>query len=723
MERDLRLGASTSPDQAAAAAPSAGKQSRSARRYGTAAVQQSATPAAPALDPFAVLAAARQGTSGTPEKLSFLEPIQASFGRHDVSNVEQYTDDRAAAANQQMGAKAFATGDAVAFAGAPDLHTAAHEAAHVVQQRGGVQLKDDVGASGDAYEQHADAVADKVVAGESAEALLDTMAGGGGGSGAVQRQVVQHRKPDAESAEERTPDGRVFSVNNIKQDAVTGLVPQQTRAVDKFQAEVQAVMGIWRGKRTTPELDFEDGVATLNRSLRALRAAAAELDGVSTVSNLHPVVAAGAQRIQNESYIRFLQEIRVFNAGTLGDYKLLLGFEDLKATHVYHAKAGASESGGVEIAGIGGGVETKDVTFSYSCPELGISWDQLVNLTGFKLSYTLSLKSAVGGAKGAQDPTHSPTIGGAAQKASDSKDLLQLEPSTAYLPPKFFGTARYTQLGVSAKASAGAALGGGFGAATSAMRIASPDRFAVAGASLIWESGWGPTQERTAQTGLKGPEAGADLGATAEVAEFGATLVGNAKLEGDLGQPEDTSNGMFVWVPLHMAWVFFNTGEASLTLDGLQTLQKLAKEVKQRHTIDNKTMTPKYKIEVVGSHSNRWSQYDDDIRRLQEQKRRSAADETELETLRVLKRAENEGLAMDRAREVNEAFKIMFPELGLRAVLTALPKDDGQLTVEGPLIGETEDEFANEGKDRRVEVRVSGLRYLPFGVPAGATLE
>jgi hypothetical protein len=53
-----------------------------------------------------------------------------------------------------MGAQAYATGDRVAFAEVPDLHTAAHEAAHVVQQRGGVQLKGGVGESGDAYEHH-----------------------------------------------------------------------------------------------------------------------------------------------------------------------------------------------------------------------------------------------------------------------------------------------------------------------------------------------------------------------------------------------------------------------------------------------------------------------------------------------------------------------------------------------------------------------------------------
>jgi hypothetical protein len=98
-----------------------------------------------------------------------------------------------------MGAEAYATGDHVAFAGAPSLHTAAHEAAHVVQQRGGVQLKGGVGETGDAYEQHADQVADAVVAGRSAEDLLDAVGGRGtgGGPGRVQRQAAPGEIVDA----------------------------------------------------------------------------------------------------------------------------------------------------------------------------------------------------------------------------------------------------------------------------------------------------------------------------------------------------------------------------------------------------------------------------------------------------------------------------------------------------------------------------------------------
>jgi hypothetical protein len=68
----------------------------------------------------------------------------------------------------------------VAFARSPDLHTAAHEAAHVVQQRGGVQLKGGVGEAGDSHERHADAVADLVVQGKSSESLLDRVANGSG---------------------------------------------------------------------------------------------------------------------------------------------------------------------------------------------------------------------------------------------------------------------------------------------------------------------------------------------------------------------------------------------------------------------------------------------------------------------------------------------------------------------------------------------------------------
>jgi hypothetical protein len=129
---------------------------------------QRAAPEAPAQ----VHAAAARGTGAPATELPYADQIQRSFGRHDISGVEAHVGGKASASAQEMGARAYATGGHIVLGEGADLHTVAHEAAHVVQQRGGVQLKSGVGQIGDAYEQHADAVADRVVRGDSAVDLL-----------------------------------------------------------------------------------------------------------------------------------------------------------------------------------------------------------------------------------------------------------------------------------------------------------------------------------------------------------------------------------------------------------------------------------------------------------------------------------------------------------------------------------------------------------------------
>jgi hypothetical protein len=74
----------------------------------------------------------------------------------------------AGASGASRGGGDYASGDRVAFREEPDLHTAAH----IMQQASGVRLKDGIGEVGDTYERHADAVADRVVRGESAADLL-----------------------------------------------------------------------------------------------------------------------------------------------------------------------------------------------------------------------------------------------------------------------------------------------------------------------------------------------------------------------------------------------------------------------------------------------------------------------------------------------------------------------------------------------------------------------
>jgi hypothetical protein len=130
------------------------------------------------------------GTSGSSSGLPHLQQIQAAFGHHDITDIRAHVGGAAEAATGSMGARGYAVGDDVAFAATPDVRLAAHEAAHVVQQRGGVRLSGGVGRAGDEYEQHADAVADLVVRGESAQALLDERAHrGASGGAAVQRDA------------------------------------------------------------------------------------------------------------------------------------------------------------------------------------------------------------------------------------------------------------------------------------------------------------------------------------------------------------------------------------------------------------------------------------------------------------------------------------------------------------------------------------------------------
>ncbi len=137
-----------------------------------------------------VQSVAAAGVSGSSSRLPHSDTIQASFGSHDVSGVQFHSDGAAQSATSQLGAQAYATGNSVAGSSGMDLHTAAHEAAHVVQQRAGVSLSGGVGKAGDAYEQHADAVADAVVQGQSAEGLLSAVPGRSGGGG-VQAKAVQ----------------------------------------------------------------------------------------------------------------------------------------------------------------------------------------------------------------------------------------------------------------------------------------------------------------------------------------------------------------------------------------------------------------------------------------------------------------------------------------------------------------------------------------------------
>lgn len=189
--------------------------------------REAARGAAAALDPARIQEAGRLGTSGAGRPLPFLEKIQRAFGRHDLSGVVAHSDSAAAAGARAMGAEAFTTGDHVAFAREPALATAAHEAAHVVQQRAGVQLPGGVGRVGDEHERHADVVAARVVAGQSSEDLLDRYMGGAQPAGQVDAVQAQEGEPELKHYEKKqvysyTESGAVRWIDAFKIDFLKG---------------------------------------------------------------------------------------------------------------------------------------------------------------------------------------------------------------------------------------------------------------------------------------------------------------------------------------------------------------------------------------------------------------------------------------------------------------------------------------------------------------------
>jgi hypothetical protein len=121
---------------------------------------------------------AGKATAGPSSRLPYLDQIQEAFGHHRVDQIKAHTGADATKHTKAMNATAFTKGDRMAFNGRPSLFTAAHESTHYLQQRHGrVDVPGNVGSVGDRFENMADKVASRVVAGKSAVDLLNQITG------------------------------------------------------------------------------------------------------------------------------------------------------------------------------------------------------------------------------------------------------------------------------------------------------------------------------------------------------------------------------------------------------------------------------------------------------------------------------------------------------------------------------------------------------------------
>ncbi|MCY1008562.1 DUF4157 domain-containing protein [Nannocystis pusilla] len=192
--------------------------------------------------PATVHRLARAGTAGPGHALPHLDVLQRSFGAHDLSGVATHTGAATRSAARGMQARAFTMGEHVGLDAGADLRTVAHEAAHVVQQRGGTGPADGVGRPGDRFERHADHVADLVVRGRSAEAALGAPTRPGAGAVALQREVDEQALIDADQPL-RAPD----TLTQDRECAVTGKLA--ANAGHNQYVSVQERLTLRRGAR------------------------------------------------------------------------------------------------------------------------------------------------------------------------------------------------------------------------------------------------------------------------------------------------------------------------------------------------------------------------------------------------------------------------------------------------------------------------------------------
>ncbi len=670
----------------------------------------------PARDEAEVHRAADQGIASGGGAMPHADKIQASFGRFGIGDVQAHVGSAAREASRAIGARAYASGDHVAFDGAPDLHTAAHEAAHVVQQRAGVSLAGGVGKEGDDYERHADRVADAVVAGRSAEGLLEEMAGGG--AGRVQRRAIQRapgRGGRGAAAVQRLENEFASFLDPQYQglDPRSGLLPHQQAAVEELARQVGSALVTWEKQRGTPELEFKRGTD--------VAIALHEFNRKLISDPHHALVRREAQRRLrsgfNEAWVR---EIRMFNPGELAGLRRLLEVEDVEASHSYEFRPIWGTAGGWSGRGVKVGAVAKRIEVRYTNSQIpGLSWTQSVSLTGLQLGFGVTVDAFKKARKGEKPEMER----GGSISGPGKWELAVGQPRERYLPPSFFEGASFTSPSASASANLGPATAKkSFG---SALLIDNGDRLLwdmPAEATVIDEAELGLEKGSLDEMSKEGIKADAGIEATNE---FGQTaLVG--ELEFDAGQWPELENKKVepsdVWVPLHYARIFFERGSAELEPGrDVATLQKIVKAIL---AWDDK---PGYrgsffKIEVSGCHSQVWDEVDDELRKLDQRRDENGElhgkDLRREGDLKAQKEIENYQLAMSRAENTQAQLLAQLGVLERKDRLVNGVKAGSQVadpTTHEPL---SDNPYSDYRAERSATILVSYQIFNPRGAVA-----
>jgi hypothetical protein len=271
--------------------------------------------AAGVAEPEQVHAAAERGAATPSTSLPYRPELEASLGQ-DLSGVQAHVGGAAESAAGDMGAEAFATGDHVVLPANPSMHTVAHEVAHVLQQRDGVQLKGGVGEEGDSYEQHADAVADRVVRGAAVGSHSGSSDAPARGAGIVQMRPAGTADDTAEDAHYEPSWDEIVAASQGDSDAmdaldiawIDGLPGDLASQIDRsfHVSKEHAVVALLKKKRLAAiDAKYKRDVGTLDKEARARLGKKAKLKEDDAYKDARRVLddehAANAQSAEQEA--------------------------------------------------------------------------------------------------------------------------------------------------------------------------------------------------------------------------------------------------------------------------------------------------------------------------------------------------------------------------------------------------------------------------------------
>jgi hypothetical protein len=179
---------------------------------------------------------------GQPLDSAVQQQMSSSTGE-DYSQVKVHADPEANDLSQQLGAKAFTTGQDVFFReGAYQPHTAggqellAHELTHVSQQRRGQVSSGSgmqVNAPGDAFEQQADEVAHSVTSGQAA-AAAPSQAGVQREAAPEEEEAVQMQEEEEETVQAQEEEEEAVQMQEEEEEEV------QMQAAEEEEVQAQA---------------------------------------------------------------------------------------------------------------------------------------------------------------------------------------------------------------------------------------------------------------------------------------------------------------------------------------------------------------------------------------------------------------------------------------------------------------------------------------------------